>query len=149
MRGWSWVLALSVAGLALGMACGCAEKHEPREDETTMDLRHIVRAYGIIQSAHNRPPKDLGEIKSILADLHAADLSGAPDEVLTSARDGHPYVVLLTVNLGSAPGNDIFIYEKSGKDGTRYVMTTALDVLQVPDAEFAQKSFAGGHKPGD
>jgi hypothetical protein len=140
---WLFLVATPLAG-----AVGCSSAVQPREDETTMDLRHIARAYGVIQSAHNRPPKDVDEIKAILTDLHAGQLSGPPDEVLTSARDGQPYVIVLTVNLGSAPGNDIFIYEQVGKDGSRYVMTTALEVRQVPDAEFAQASFAKGHRPG-
>jgi hypothetical protein len=133
----------------LGFALGCSQGVKPREDETTMDLRHIARAYGIIQSAHNRPPKDVDEIKAVLADLHAAQMNGPPEEVLTSSRDGQPYVILLTVNLGSAPGNDIFIYETTGKDGARYVLTTGFEVRQVPDAEFAGATFSKGHKPGN
>jgi hypothetical protein len=139
------VVALGLCLIGVG---GCASSTQPREDETTLDLRHIARAYGVIQSAHSRPPKDLDEVRTVLAELHAGGLSGPPEEVLTSARDGQPYVVLLTVNLGASPGDEIFIYEASGRDGARYVMTTAFDVRQVSDAEFSQARFAGGHRPG-
>jgi hypothetical protein len=67
--------------------------------------------------------------------------------VLTSSRDGQPYVVIFGVDLGARNSPDTFVYEKTGADGKRYVLTMSRDVRQLTDAESAQATFANGHKP--
>src|SRR5688572_10657901 len=63
-----------LAGVCLVLLGGCLAKPGPREDETTMDFRHIARVYESIQSFNNRPPRDLEEIKKYLADYHTDGL---------------------------------------------------------------------------
>lgn len=133
--------------IAAAGCLGCAGKSRPTEDEVTTDFRHISRAYLVIQSGSNRPPKDVAEIEKILGELHKDGLNDKAEEVLTSSRDGQRYVIIMGANLGASSSNDILAYEKTGVDGTRYVLMTSSDVRQIPDSEFRQSTFAKGHRP--
>jgi hypothetical protein len=144
-----------VASLVAGWLCaalaiaitGCSSTPKSTEDETTTDLREIAKAYAVTISLHRRPPRSLEEIKKVLGELHEAKMVGKPEEVLTSSRDGQPYEIILGADLGASRSPEILAYEKQGKDGTRYVLTMTYDVQQLSDAEFAQATFAAGHKP--
>ena len=137
--------SLSIAAILL--LSGCADKSGPREDETTLDFRQISQAYESVQSTKHRPPKDVDELKQVLQEFHDAKFGDPPDEVLTSDRDGQPYGIVFGLDLGAAVSHDIFIYEQKGAEGTHYVMTMSRNVLQIPDADFAQQTFARGHRP--
>lgn len=143
----SWRQGLIFFVFLVLLLSGCLTKPGPREDETTMDFRHIARIYESIQSFHNRPPRDLDEIKKYLADFHTDGLVDESDKVLTSSRDGLPYVIVLGAQFGSASQDEIVFYEKMGTGGQRYVMTTARVVRQMPDEEFRRAKFAQGHRP--
>ena len=135
-----------LAGVCLVLLGGCLAKPGPREDETTMDFRHIARVYESIQSFNNRPPRDLEEIKKYLADYHTDGLVEEPDKVLTSSRDGLPYVIVLGAQFGGTE-DEIIFYEQRGADGQRYVMTTGRVVQKMTDEEFRQARFANQHRP--
>lgn len=139
--------ALIVSTLVVLLLAGCLVKSGPREDETTMDMRHIARVFESIQGFYNRPPKDLEEIKKFLTDYHTDGLNDEADKVLTSSRDGQPYVIIIGSQFGTGSGSEIVIYEKKGADGKRYVMHTDRSVRQLTDDEFKQATFAKGHRP--
>src|SRR5690349_9665042 len=139
--------ALRLGLLLAVVAAGCSGAATSSEDETTRDLRQISRAYDGILSWKNKPPRAVEEIRNFLADLHKDGQGGKPEDVLTSSRDGQPYVIVLGVDLGAKRSTDIFIYEKNGKDGLRYVMQTSREVRQITDADFKNAAFAKGHKP--
>jgi hypothetical protein len=139
--------ALVVVICLVLLLTGCLTKQGPREDETTMDFRHIARAYEAIQSFHNRPPRDLDEIKKYLADFHTDKLVDEPEKVLTSSRDGLPYVIVIGAQIGAEPTDAIVFYEQKGSAGQRYVMTSGRVVRQMPDEEFRRAKFAQGHRP--
>ena len=131
----------------LGGLVGCTAKPVVKEDETAADLLHIAGAYQTIISGGAPPPRELEQIKKVLADFHKANLNPPAEEVLTSSRDGQPYVVILGAQLGSVSSDDILIYEKKGLEGKRYVLLMSRDVRQLTDEEFAQAKFAMGHRP--
>jgi len=137
-----------VAGVSLILLLGgCQTESGSREDETTMDFRHIARVYESIQSFHNRPPRDLEEIKKYLVDYHTDGLVEEPEKVLTSTRDGLPYVIVLGAQFGAGMQDEIVFYEKRGADGLRYVMTTGRVVRKLTDEEFRRARFAQQHRP--
>jgi hypothetical protein len=141
-------LLLVTCLFAIG-SLGCAPKPESTEVEPIRDLNHIQRAYGIMVSGHNRPPRDMAEVRKILDELHVGDLNPQADEVLVSSRDGEPYVIIMNANLGMADGRDeILAYEKTGVEGNRYVLLMSRDVRQISDDEFRRAKFAKGHRPG-
>ena len=137
-----------LAVIALFSGVGCSGDAGPKVDDSTQDLNQIARAYSMIVTGKNRPPKDVSEIRAILTDLHAADINPPPDEVLVSSRDGQPYVIIMGANLGGVSSGDILAYEKTGAEGKRYALLMSRDVQQVTDEEFRQATFAMGHRPG-
>ncbi len=150
MRAWLMFdshLKLPIFGFVLVLLGGCARKPAAREDETTMDFRQIARVYESIQGYHNRPPKDLDQIKQYLTDLHTDGQNDEPEKVLTSSRDGQPYVIILGAQFGVPPGTQIMFYEKQGAEGKRYVIHADRQVRQLTDEEFRQATFANGHRP--
>ncbi len=138
-----------LAILACAIAAGCSFGAKSSEDETTTDLRHIVRAYDLVLAEKRRPPRDVSELEKVLTELHEADLNPPAKEVLTSSRDGEPYVIIMGADLGATRSADILAYEKRGAEGKRYVLMMSYDVQQLTDQEFAQATFAMGHKPKD
>lgn len=139
-----WVVVSCLTAIA---AAGCQSNSGPREDETTMDMRQIAAVFESIQGFNNRPPKTLDEIKKFLADLHIDKRCDEPDKVLTSSRDGQPYVIVLGATFGSGEPDEIIIFEKTGAEGTRYTMNSGRIVQQLTDAEFQRAKFAKGFRP--
>jgi hypothetical protein len=139
------LLACAAVSL-LPLAGGCTQSGSG-EDETTTDLRQIGRAYGVILGGKNRPPKDIEEIRQVLSELHTDGLNPPAEEVLTSPRDKEQYVVIMGANLGAGKSGDILAYEKKGADGKRYALDMSYEIRQLTDDEFANASFAQGHKP--
>jgi len=142
-------IRFGIAPTCLGflLVAGCFSGSKSSEDETTTDFRHIVRAYDLVLAEKRRPPRDLAEIEKVLTELHAANLNPPAKDVLTSSRDNEPYVVIMGANLGATKSSEILAYEKRGAEGKRYVLMMSYDVEQLSDKEFAQATFAMGHKP--
>jgi hypothetical protein len=137
----------ALAGLGALLAAGCSSGAKSSEDETTMDFRHIVRAYDLVLAEKRRPPRDVSEIEKVLTELHEADLNPPAKDVLISSRDGEPYVIIMGADLGATRSSDILAYEKRGAEGKRYVLLMSYDVQQLTDEEFANATFTMGHKP--
>ena len=143
-------LAIAALGclLSLSFLIGCSSNGPPKEDDATKDLGHIARVYALIVQGRRRPPSKLEEISTGLAELHSIEQNPPPAEVLTSSRDGQPYVIIMGADLGGqANPSDVLAYEKVGAEGKRYVLLMSRDVQQMTDEEFSQASFARGHKP--
>jgi len=145
----SFLPAFATFGLlaAIVWSAGCSATPKSTEDENSTDLREIAKAYAVTISLHRRPPKSIEEIKKVLEDLHEAKMVGKPDEVLTSTRDGQPYVIILGADLGATRSPDILAYEKKGAGGKRFVLSMDFNIVQMTDADFAQATFAMGHRP--
>jgi hypothetical protein len=141
-----WSMAWSLlAGSAL-LSGGCSSRAGSSDDEPTRDLGHIARAYQV-HLYGGKPPREVDQLKKILEELHAANLNPAPEEVLTSSRDGQPYVIIMGANLGATTSGDILAYEKNGANGKRYVLLMSRDIRQMADEEFKRATFVQGHKP--
>jgi hypothetical protein len=142
----SWLLQAMLAAGSLVILIGCMSKPAAREDETTTDMRHISGVFEAMQGFHNRPPKSMDEIRNMLADLHKDGRNEEPEKVLTSSRDNQPYVIVLGAKMGDDPKDALVIFEKTGKDGTRYAMTAGRHVLQLTDDQFKQAQIASGKR---
>ena len=94
---------------------------------------------------HNlgRPPKDMGELKAVLAPM-VKDL----DKYFRSERDGEEYVVVWGQNLDTVPPETVMAYERKGVDGKRMVVTSGGRTREVTSEEFAQLKFPNGYTPG-
>ena len=153
-------LALS-AGVACGVLAGCSSGPKAESTEAVADLNAIGMAYGQFTARHGRPPRSAEELKAELAQIDGVN----PDAVLISEDDGQPYVICWNVNVNrlsaAVPpaGADeagaaepvivsyVLAYEPSGAGGTRYVLFTGGEVLELTEEEFARAEFPPGHKP--
>lgn len=123
-----------VAFTLVWAALGCQRKAP--EDDAAQDLFEIGRACGVVQSARNRPPRSIDEIRQVLVDMHTEGVGGEPDQVLTS-RDGQPYEIVYGKRLYER-SKELLAFEKTGDGTRRFVLTVDREILQVDEAEFAR-----------
>jgi len=127
-------------GLSLFVVCGCSS---PKVVETQLPIAQerllkLGQAYGQYCTQHKKPPAKPADLKAILGD---ADAFISPD-------DGQPFHICWGIDFGK-PANPplVVAYEKNGRDGRRYVLTTARNVLHMVEPEFRTANFPPGHHP--
>ena len=131
--------------VCLGLV-GCGSDTIPDNAETRMYA--IAEAYCNLQDMPGgKPPATLDELRTMLTEFHQAGMGRDPEQMLRSPRDGQPFVIILGQHVSLQGGDDIWIYEKEGAEGFRYVMNLNRAVKQVPNEDFAQATFVKGHKP--
>lgn len=125
------------------LAAGCeAPVADQAAGEVGENLSVLANAYQQATEKNNQPPQSAEDLKPFLP----ADAD--PNKLLVSVRDGQPFVIVW----GADPrtGMDlkpmVIGYEKNGKGGTRMVYT-AMGVMTMADADFAEANFPPGHKP--
>ena len=96
-------------------------------------LRGIVRTYTIATRDLGRPPKNLDELKAVVAP--AAD---DPSIYFRSNRDGQDFVVVWGLKLNSTPPGTILAYERAGVDGRRMAVSTDGNMREISADEFAK-----------
>jgi hypothetical protein len=141
----SAVLGLGVFLLALS---GCSSSAPPTYDEATINaadqFRHIAVAYNQASQRNNRRSLTAEDLKPFLKS------HGDPDKLLVSPRDGKPIVIVPGVSATTPQDDDdrmIVAYEQDGADGKRITVDIRGTVVIIPDSEFAQIKFPGGHTP--
>ena len=108
----------------------------------TSALRGIIRFYVTAAGELGRPPKNMDELKSVLAPL-----TNEPDKYLRSTRDGEEFVVVWGLDLYQQSPDTIVAYERKGVDGKRLVLDVNAMVREVTPEQFARLKFPKGHKP--
>ena len=115
----------------LGLPCalfvfviGCSSSDPVNVSKTRSEqianLQMIRAAYNQAIETTGRPPANEKEARRFL------EAFGNPDEILKSPVDGEPYIVIWGVNLKNVPlrmPSPIIAYEKTGKEGRRFVLT--------------------------
>jgi hypothetical protein len=140
------VLVLFGVLIAAASGCGPGEVHAQRETDPAKErLLAVMRAYGLFSTFEHGPPDSANDLRPILAK------DGQTDDVFVSPRDGQPFVVCWGFDLSAPkpPGSPplVLAYEKTGKDGQRYVLTTFRQVELVSDEDFRKREFPPGFKP--
>ena len=109
------------ACLALVVGCSSTPEQVALSQAAKIgNLQKIRVAYDTATEKLGRPPANEKEAWPFLEAL------GDPGEILKSKVDGEPYVVLWGVNLRTVEVDmppAIIAYEKSGRSGSRYVLT--------------------------
>jgi hypothetical protein len=133
------IIAWSVACLGfLLMQAGCSG-HVAREVPLTyQNLRQVKDAYARATDKLDRPPANLEELMPFLKEM------GDPDALLKSTDDGEDFVILWGVDYRVQPA-PVTIYEKTGKDGKRYVVR-GRDIHRMNSEEFQAAPFPPGHQ---
>ena len=130
--------------VAFGSLFGCQGSpstvvHTPPD---TSALRGIGRYYVIATGELGRPPKNMDELKAVLAPL-----TNEPDKYLRSTRDGQEFVVVWGQQLHALTAGTIIAYERTGVDGKRLVGDINANVREVTAEEFTKLKFPKDHKP--
>lgn len=123
---------------------GCGRHTAPPPPDDPSKLRGVTTLYALATRDLGKPPSDMEQLKQVLAPA-AKD----PASLLVSSRDGQEFAVVWGLDLvhGSPPTDTILAYEKSGRDGTRLVVTCGGDVREVSDEQFTGLRFPRGYRP--
>ena len=132
---------LALVGLALA---GCSSRPKQQEEPAAFRLRKIAQAYQLASDLRGKPPRSAQELSRFFKELGE---TGDPEELLRSPRDGEPYVIVFGVDFDSQARDTVLGYEKTGAEGTRYVLTLSREVKLLKNEEFARATFAKDHKP--
>jgi hypothetical protein len=143
------IRAAAIAAFASWLLAGCdrsiGSSVSDADRQTAIALKLAGIAYGEYLAANRGvPPKDAAalrkHIESRLPDLQANGVTNA-DELLTSPRDGEPFVVITGQRL--APPDDVdapwALYEATGNDGKRMVGSARGVVVELSPEEFAKQ----------
>jgi hypothetical protein len=132
-----------VAACLIASALGCqSDTDKPPPPKDSNNLRGIIRYYVTATSNLRRPPKNMDELKAVLAGL-----VDDPSPYFRSTRDGEEYVVVWGLRLDSVPADTIIAYERTGVDGKRMVINRDGVAKEVSKEEFAGLKFPKGHTP--
>jgi len=130
------LLLLSIFGF---IGCG-GEKIEPlTTDPTVIALDKIGGAY----IRGTPPPKTKADLLAIFK------LSSFPKELLISPNDGQEFIIVYDVELKglkvSGAQLPVVAFEKSGKDGKRYVLRGMNTIVQLTDEQLKSSVFPAGY----
>ena len=122
---------------------GCESRRKVPEEETR--LTKLARLYGHYERTKRKgPPPNVEALKQFGKSLSADDLksvgleSGDLDQIFVSSRDNEPFVYR-PPSKGAVPlPNAVVFYEKTGKDGKRYVAYPMGKVEEVDEAKFKE-----------
>jgi hypothetical protein len=140
-----WVPIVFAAWLVGSMGCRQGTEEPPPASDIG-NLRGIANVYALAQRNLGRPPKDVEELKAILAPAMED-----PASVFRSQRDGEEFVIVWGLDLMGRDVNSTtpIAYERKGVDGKRMVLNTRGEVSELTNEEFARLKFPPGHKqPG-
>lgn len=116
--------------IALVTLTGCGGEVDNRTvDPTRGRLIALGQAYGRHLATKGKVPTKLADLEPELKEL------GNPEELSKSARDGQPFVILWGTRFTEKEAK-IYIHEKEGQGGKRYVLMTDNATLEVPDDRF-------------
>jgi hypothetical protein len=130
------LLLLSIFGF---IGCG-GEKIEPlTTDPTVIALDKIGSAY----IRGTPPPKTKADLLAIFK------LSSFPKDLLISPSDGQEFIIVYDVELKglkvSGAQLPVVAFEKSGKDGKRYVLRGMNTIVQLTDDQLKSSVFPAGY----
>lgn len=140
------LVAMSIA------ATGCSSEATHINAADRLPLKHLAILYGQYRSSHQgQVPKDEASFKDYIKKLDPNQLNAAGvdqseiEKLFVSPRDNEPYVIRYN-NPPPAPGPNgpsAVGYEKTGKNGKRFVAFTTGELEEVDEARFAGLKFAG------
>jgi hypothetical protein len=132
---------------------GCGRPTPATEDPTGKNLRLVMSAYLEYVSKKKAAPASAKDLAPILTKMGCN-----PDETMRSERDNEPFVILWKVNdfpeIAARRSKDsvshlkIFVlgYEKTGKEGRRFVGFSNAFVTEASEADLAKAHFPRNHR---
>lgn len=130
------LLLVGLLTFVIGLS-GCSKSETVTNPEDT-HIKNIAVMYGQYLGSHKgQPPTNEAAFKKHLQMvISARQVQATPEEWLTSPRDNEPY----GVRYGALGNTDkaVFVYEKTGKSGKRFVGYANGAVEEVDEAKFKQ-----------
>jgi hypothetical protein len=132
---------MCVLVVLLTAGCGSRKDTSPLKVEEintpeAQAILHVGDAYREAYSATNKPPSGVKDLKPYLKKF------GDPDKVLVSPNDGQPYEISWGLVPGQPPRSrtvsPFLVWEKSGKDGKRYVLDFKFKVRHLTEEQLQQ-----------
>ena len=134
--------ALFIPLFLIFMLLGCEGQEKPSTmttDPTEIALNKLGAAY----IRGTPPPKTKAELLSILKSCNH------PIELLTSPSDGQEFIIVYGVELKGLKVTGaqlpVVAFEKSGKDGKRYVLRGMNTIVQLTDEQLKSSVFPAGY----
>jgi hypothetical protein len=142
---WLCLLAASVAAIG----CGSGQPPAVEASRAEINLQRIGAAYAAV-AARGKPPRNAADLAR---DLQPGPDQTNPGDTLRSPNDNQEYVIVWGVDFRTLAvqrgGNlDVVLaYERTGKDGKRWVLKPPALVSQMTEDEFRGAAFPPGHTP--
>jgi hypothetical protein len=130
---WIGLLLCFCLGL---IGCAKSESNQTTEDA---HIKQLAVYYGLYLSKHKgKPPANEEVFKNYVAEaLKSRQSQDSVDKVFTSPRDNQAYVVRFEKS-SNASKPVVFVYEKAGKDGKRFVAFSQGATELVDDTRFKE-----------
>ena len=115
-------------------------------DPTEVRLRAVGQAYGRAADALKRPPRNADELRKFLPEVPDTE----PTNILTSARDNQPFVVVGGIDFRLADATPesptVLAYERTVTGGERWAIDYRMTVRRFSEAEFTKVPFPPNHR---
>lgn len=145
------IRALICSVILLLPMCGCGQRTVVYPvDKTRAKLQAISGAYRAATLKADKAPSEAGDLLPFLGDESTSEEQKR--EMFRSDNDGEEFVIAWGVDFrkqgpDALSRDAIFIYEKKGKKGQRYVLKLPADIFVIPDDVFQKSQFAKGIEP--
>jgi hypothetical protein len=138
-------------GLAATLGCGGVSPTGGGDDfQTRRLLGQVATFYGDFLAERGAPPKDEAAFRAFLQErsqqLERMKLD--VDSLLTSPRDGQPFVVVYGKRVAPAasPNTPWAAYEQTGVDGKRLAAQVRGQIVEMTSEEIASQLESSGKK---
>lgn len=144
--------ALICSLILLFPMCGCGQRSIVGPvDKTRAKLQALSGAYRAATLKADQAPSKPDDLLPFLGDESTSEEQKR--ETFRSDNDGEEFVIAWGVDFRKlvvdiASRDLIFVYEKRGKNGQRYVLKLPTDVFVIPDDVFQKSQFLKGIEPG-
>jgi hypothetical protein len=143
--------AALLIGLAATLGCGGVSPTGGGDDFQTRRMLGLVATfYGDFLSERGAPPKDEADFRAFLQERskRLERMSLSADELLTSPRDGQPFVIVYGKRVAppDSPNTPWAAYEKEGVDGKRLAAQVRGQIVELTADEIAKQLQSPGKK---
>ena len=145
------IRALVYCVILLLPMCGCGQRTAVYPaDKTRAKLQAISGAYRAATLKADKAPSKADDLLPFLGDESTTEEQKR--QMFRSDNDGEEFVIAWGVDFrkqgaGGLSRDVIFIYEKKGKSGQRYVLKLPADIFVIPDDVFQKSQFPKGYQP--
>ena len=137
---------IGAAALLMAAALGCGGGVSPTgggdEFQTRRMLGLVATFYGDFLGERGAPPKDEADFRAFLQERsqRLENMSLSIDELLTSPRDGQPFVLVYGKRIAppDSPNTPWAAYEKEGIDGKRLAAQVRGQIVELTSEEIAK-----------